>query len=444
MITQLTAGQEAQIPKIVRKWLDYRDKPKPIDLEKMIEMNEWLYSLIGKPKPITLIARSPLEMQLFANLFGGSKFDLSKQLMEQLNEQFNEQFRGQLVGQLNKQFNEQFREQLWGQLREQIEEQLNEQFNEQFNEQLRNKLWEQLREQLIFQLREQLSEQLWEQLSEQLSGELSGELRKKNNMKYYSINLYGSIDDAGWVSFYSFIADLPGIKIDPILKAKLKKFEEYLECGVLMSIQMEGLCIVCPMPSKTRCQTDGRLHCEDGSAVEFEDGYKLYCLDGIRFDRKDQDKLYWKIVKHELTLPEILAIEDIDQRAVALKYCNAESIINDLVKAGQAELVDSATKQASYLEHNSIEFVDGVAQIDFLVEKPSEIQKTLKYDLYKVTIPDVFDEPEFLLVYPHASVDGLSYWKGVDPETAKEGSIASIAKYHNMSLDEYLLATSQS
>ena len=56
----------------------------------------------------------------------------------------------------------------------------------------------------------------------------------------------------------------------------------------------------------------------------------------------------------------------------------------------------------------------------------------------------MFEESEFMLVYPHASVEGLSYWKGVDPEIAKQGSLASIASCHNMSVDEYLSAVSQS
>jgi hypothetical protein len=185
---------------------------------------------------------------------------------------------------------------------------------------------------------------------------------------------------------------------------------------------------------------DNAMHCEDGLAIEWADGYGIYVLDGIRFDRKDQDQLYWKIVRHELTLPEILEIEDIDQRAIALKYCNAEKIIKTLEKKGQAVLIDSSTKKAEYLHNEAVEIINGIATVDF----NNIIKKTLTYSMYKVTIPDIFDKPEYMLVYPHASVDGLSYWKGVHPDQAQLGSIYAIAESHNMTVEDYLSSTSQS
>jgi hypothetical protein len=64
--------------------------------------------------------------------------------------------------------------------------------------------------------------------------------------------------------------------------------------------------------------------------------------------------------------------------------------------------------------------------------------------LYKVTIPEVFDDPEYMLVFPHASIDGLSYWKGVHPDQAKLGAIGAIAAQHNMTEEEYIQSIYQS
>lgn len=204
-----------------------------------------------------------------------------------------------------------------------------------------------------------------------------------------------------------------------------------------MSIQLKGLCIVSQTPTIIRCNNNNDLHCEDGFACQFADGWGFYALDGVRF-RPNQEKLFWKIVKHELTLPDILSIEDIDMRAIALKYCNAEQIIIDL--GTNAELLDEATKEVEYLEREAVSIIDGIATVNF----DKKIKKTLSYKLYKITIQGVFDQPEYMIVYPHASVDGLSYWKGVHPDIAKQGALASIANNHNMTVDEYLVCTSQS
>ena len=253
------------------------------------------------------------------------------------------------------------------------------------------------------------------------------------NLQFHTSCFYGDCSDYNWTAFYDYFDSITILDND-----NFRAWRDYCEAGIFYCVQLKGLCAVCPMPKYVKRNHAQAMHCEDGFAIEWADGYGIYVLDGIRFDRKDQDKLYWKIVKHELTLPEILAIEDIDQRAVALKYCNAEKIIADL--GDRAILVDEAKKPSQYLKQNAVSFFGGIAQVNF----GEVINTELTYRLYKVTIPDIFDEPEFMLVYPHASIEGLSYWKGVDPEIAKQGSLASIASHHNMSVDEYLSARSQS
>jgi hypothetical protein len=406
MITQLTKQQESKLSVYREKWINKMLNPKKIDLAEMIKQNNIMYEFCGLSKPLTLVARSPFEAQIMANIV---KKDQVKNQVE---------------------------DQVWDQVKSQVGDQVGDQVGYQVWDQVKNQVGSQVWDQVGSQVGNQVGSQVKDQVKNQVGYQVW-------DIKHYYFSSYLNYSDFGWLSSYDFFnSELQFF--NEKLKEKLEMIIDYINTGVFMSIQLKGLCIVCPFPTYIKRNNNNDLHCEDGHCLEFEDGYKMYCLDGIRFDRKGQEELYWKIVKHELTLPEILAIEDIDQRAIALKYCNAKSIIDDLEKSGQAELIDEATKQASYLEHDSVEFIDGIAQIDFTIEKPKEIKKLLSYKLYKVIIPDIFDEPEYMLVYPHASVDGLSYWKGVDPETAKEGSIASIAKYHNMSVDEYLLATSQS
>jgi hypothetical protein len=245
---------------------------------------------------------------------------------------------------------------------------------------------------------------------------------------------YGDVSDYDWTAFYDFFKEINHLQKNE----NFEKWLEYCDANIYYCIQCSAHCAICPMPMFVKRDSQNRMHCEDGKAIKWADGWGIYVLNGIRFDRKNQEELYWKIVRKELTLPEILRIEDIDQRAIALKYCNPKKIIEDL--GSNAILLDEATKLASYLKHGSVEF-DG----EYAVVKDNEIiNTTLSYKLYKISIPDVFDTDEYMLVYPHASIPELSYWKGVEPEVGKLGAIEAIASSHNMTLDEYLSATSQS
>lgn len=305
-----------------------------------------------------------------------------------------------------------------------------------------NSVWASVRASVRNSIESPVLASVWDSVSASIRNTVWASVRASTEAsvsnKYYDRYAYGDISSYGWTAFSDFFKEIG------ILKDRLfDQWLEYCDAGIFYALQRESVCAICPMPKYVKRNSEQAMHCEDGYAIEWADGYGIYVLDGISFDREGQDELYWKIVRKELTLPEILQIQDIDQRAIALKYCNAEVIIAHLIKQGQAELVDTATKQASYLEHDSVEFIHGIAQINFAIEKPKKVEKELKYSLYKVNITNIL-EGEYMLVYPHASIEGLSYWKGVDPETAKGGSIASIADSHNMTVDEYLLSTSQS
>ena len=241
------------------------------------------------------------------------------------------------------------------------------------------------------------------------------------------------MSDYCWTSFYDFFKDINELKDE-----NFEKWIKYCDSGIFYAIQQENYCTICPMPEFVKRDSQNRMHSEEGMAIKWKDGYGIYVLNGIRFDHKNQEKLYWKIVKKELTLPEILKIEDIDQRAIALKYCNPTKIIEDL--GINAILLDEATKEAEYLPHNSVIFENGIAKIT-----TKKIVKTkLSYKLYQINIPEVFTQKEYMLVYPHASIPELSYWKGVEPEVGSLGAIEAIAKSHNMTKDEYINSINQS
>jgi len=82
----------------------------------------------------------------------------------------------------------------------------------------------------------------------------------------------------------------------------------------------------------------GMLHDDTGRpAVEWADGTGHYCLRGTEFGTT----LYRKIIKSELSLDDVAAINDADQRSIALQYFTFER----LVASAGAQLLDSGIKE---------------------------------------------------------------------------------------------------
>jgi len=136
---------------------------------------------------------------------------------------------------------------------------------------------------------------------------------------------YSSIMWSGWVAFYDFFTQIGVLNDD-----KFNKYVEYLNAGGTFTVMMDKILITCPCPTKIYVDDQQRLHSDQFAAIEWADGYAQWYLDGVSLTHE----IWSKIVTHEMTFGEIMAIEDADVRAIALKY-NQNAIIAD-----GAELID--------------------------------------------------------------------------------------------------------
>ena len=94
--------------------------------------------------------------------------------------------------------------------------------------------------------------------------------------------------------------------------------------------------IVCRRPLATRRDDQKLLSNDQKPAIGWRDGYKLYYLHGVHFE---QD-LWEKIVKQELTLPDIAKIGDADKSAVAIQFLKPDL----LLKQVGAKLINTGEK----------------------------------------------------------------------------------------------------
>lgn len=195
-------------------------------------------------------------------------------------------------------------------------------------------------------------------------------------MQYFQFCWHGSVRDWGWCSFFDFFT-----RINIVSEEKFDQFLDLLNSGIYDMIQMEAVCLGCPMPTKLK-QTDMReemrLHEENGFAIEWPDGYGQHHLYGVFFP----PELYKKVTGKRVTAKIILNIKDIDQRMAALKHYGMER----LLESSKAELIARSDR----------------GNMLYMIPK------------------GVFNVDAYFLSYVCPST-GRKYVSGVDPEVGKRG-----------------------
>jgi hypothetical protein len=117
-----------------------------------------------------------------------------------------------------------------------------------------------------------------------------------------------------------------------------RSMREANDAGLGWLIPVHGELLLVPMPI-VRC-AEGRpnvLHDDTGRpAVEWPDGTGPYFLYGTEFDAR----LYYRVIRSKMLIQEIAALDDVDQRSIALTYMSFERLVVD----SDAELLDSGVR----------------------------------------------------------------------------------------------------
>jgi hypothetical protein len=135
--------------------------------------------------------------------------------------------------------------------------------------------------------------------------------RERTGQKtFFEFPVYGNVWDYAWISFYDFF-----YKIGLVDSEEFVKYRDLMEANICDMVQLESLCIVSDMPTKISRDAQNRLHCEDGKAIEWADGYGQYYWRGVYVPEK------W------ILTPELITNEDIkNEDNLELKRCLMEIV----------------------------------------------------------------------------------------------------------------------
>lgn len=186
-----------------------------------------------------------------------------------------------------------------------------------------------------------------------------------------------------------------GMKFDN--EAELQELLGILE-PFSYAILTDKIAIVLTKPI-ARVNANWFLHSDEKMALEWEDGKGEYYLNGVKFP----EKLWKKITTRKMTLKNVMAIEDIDQRTQAMNYIPV----------------------AQFLEHAGGKILDTCKKGD------------IEYKLYELP-RGIFTEVAYFAVYNCPSTDKL-YMSGIEPTIgSKKSIVTAMAWKANMTEKDWL------
>jgi len=125
--------------------------------------------------------------------------------------------------------------------------------------------------------------------------------------------------DAHWVAFFSFFRDVYGMFQDE------QKITQYVELAQSANwyLPCAGVCYVSERPHTLHRDEDGRLHCENGPALAYRDGFGVWSWHGVRVPRFVIEQ------PNQITIKTIDTEDNAEVRRVMLLQYGEERYIRD-------------------------------------------------------------------------------------------------------------------
>ena len=337
MLTELTANQLKVLETTKNYWVDLSWRYQDLSWEKLQLHYKWLYSLIKKPCPIVVVLKSPMELQIAANLIS--------------------------------------------QVRSQVESQVESQVRSQVGSQVESQVWSQVESQVGSQVWSQVESQVWSQVESQVRSQVGSQ-----KLQYFSCWESQLSSDSGWISFYDTFSQL-----DIVKNSNFDKYKDLLIAGPWMTILCENIVFVCSAPSKVSKRLDGIIHNENAAAYEFSNGEKYYVLNSVSVPE-------WLVLTHSDALDpkKVLNIKNADQRAEGIRKLGIERLckygkVLDTYKnynqewftKSKYELIDMAPifKTISYAPYLKMEnqSVPGVWHVEAVSKECKTLQDAINF-----------------------------------------------------------------
>lgn len=281
----------------------------------IIEGVKFVYKISGLREPDIQIFDSPFACQLYLN----AQQKIQRQVMPRVEQQIRQQV---------------WQQALWLQ-------------------QTESQTWKKVDQQVKQQVRRvtlQVLQPVFLQVDQKARQQIEQQVGQHGAIYYYPININGTwICD--WLSSCDYFE-----RIGIIKNGSLDQYKKYIKSGVFLSIYLDGLAIVSRNPLRLSKDDRERLHCLEGYAIEWADGYGQNYVHGVFFELDLFDKIF---IKKNVTGEDILNLRNVEQKAVAIQFFGYDKLIDQLM----------AIKIDSYKVKNEYTGIESISELyDFEIE----------------------------------------------------------------------------
>ena len=140
----------------------------------------------------------------------------------------------------------------------------------------------------------------------------------KTKQEIFDSMIYGA-HDASWLSFYSYFKDVVGLECCKKLNGLMDLAKHSGWANVY-----DDTVVFQHRPEVIKMDDENRLHCENGPAIRYRDGYSVYAWHGTRIPAD------WIEKKETLTAKIALTWENIEQRRAAAEILGWTTILEEL------------------------------------------------------------------------------------------------------------------
>lgn len=185
------------------------------------------------------------------------------------------------------------------------------------------------------EVKREVRNKVWENVRVNVRENVEGEVERETgnmNFTHYTPSWCSAMGDAGFMAWADYYFRSGIIKPEP-------GWLDYVEFGRANPsylVLLKGVAFVSRGPKAVRRNEAGQLHSDQAPAIEWHDGYKMWCLDGSTYTHD----VWEKIVTQTATMEDVQRIENADARAIAMRYLRPDR----LLKACNAKLISTGVK----------------------------------------------------------------------------------------------------
>jgi hypothetical protein len=123
--------------------------------------------------------------------------------------------------------------------------------------------------------------------------------------------------EAFWISFYDYFKEVVEVENLEIIDGVSDVSKE---CGWVACF--DKLAVICEKPLIIKMNENNLLHCENGPAIKYSDGFEVYSWNGTRVPKK--------FIMKEITATDALTEENLELRRCACEILGWEAILQEL------------------------------------------------------------------------------------------------------------------